>query len=828
MSDLEDSGHSSLRHPPIVVIGASAGGLSSIETIVESLSEDCGFALVFVQHLSPDHRSHMVELLGRRTKMPIHVAKSGKPLEGGQVTLIPAGTLARIEDGAIHFGDVEQGPELLRPISYLLESLAEAPHLRAAVILSGSGTDGAKGLRSVHEGGGITIVQEPRSASFDGMPRAALATGAVDLEMTPVEIAEFLKNRTLGFLGPGKSKERVAGWKAVIGLIEKLGADTGITFRSYRQGSLLRRIERVIETDQLKSPQGLLKKVNDTPGYSLQIVEDMLIAVTSFFRDEFAWVAFDQLVVSNLVEACSAGQDVRIWCPGCATGQEPYSVAMAMAERLPPDEWSRVKIFGTDIHEPNLATAREGIYEARALEGLSAERQERFTISTERGRRQVIPEIRAMVTFSKHNLLRDSPLGNLDVISCRNMLIYFTRDAQEDIFARFHLGLKDGAVLFLGASEEPHSLRSGFKSMGNKTNLYRRHKDPTMLIPNISRDRISTPMTPVRVVPAARPAPDRVEVAYGALLDSMISRGVMLGEDGRILHIFGDFSQLVHLSGAPPYSLLKFLSHEAGGTLISVLAAAREDTGTWKEVFLDLGTIGDHDGVLIRIMSVHTPDMTPVYLLVLPVADDEELAVSTTELDGEETNVWLTRELKAAKASLRTLSKELGVRHEQLQTTNEELTSSNEELQSTNEEVLSVNEELRTVNDELQRRIAEEQRLAEDLNNLLRSTEIGVIFLNPDMRIRSFTPAATDLFRIRDLDIGRKIEEIRSDLEMSEILSMARRINAGATIVEHAVEIRDRSLLVRAHPYRSRHGAFDGFVITIVDVSQYKDMVDHD
>lgn len=815
----------------VVGIGASAGGLEALERFFEHAPTDAGMAFVVVQHLSPDFKSLMAELLARRTRLPIQLVTDGMLVERDHVYLIPPKKEMIIAGGRLRLSERDPKQELSLPIDVFFRSLARDCGPRAvAIVLSGGGSDGSRGIRDVHEAGGLVLVQDVESAQFDGMPKTARDAGVASWVLAPEDMPRIIVEHAASRVtGPdavaGELVVPEVGLPAVYALLE---GEFGIDFTHYKPSTVTRRIERrlaLARTADLEEYLGRLRRGHT----ELDVLyRDLLIGVTRFFRNEEAFLALEQRVLPELLRRAPEGTPFRVWVAGCATGEEAYSLAILLHE-LTRDGGRAVKIFATDVHRGSLDVAARGIYPDEAVANVSPERRERYFTRTG-GAWQVVPEVRQTIVFAQHNVIRDAPFTRVDLVSCRNLLIYLQPAAQQKALGLFHFALNRGGTLFLGPSESPGPMVQDFETVDRHWRIYEKTSDARASIdPRGASVRAFEPrLAQAATGGASRAAATHMLATYDALLAEAMPPSLLVGEHGDLIHTFGGASRFLRFrEGRPASSVLDVVGPELKLVLAGGLKRAlREPTGiVFKAVRVDGDDAPPWDVSIRRVgprgRSVH-------HLLVsfqlaaaapAPRSSREELEIAQTARDHIGA---LEAELASTKENLQAAIEELETSNEELQAANEELLASNEELQSTNEELQSVNEELYTVNAEYQRKIAELTELTNDMDNLLAATDVGTIFLDGDLRIRKFTPRIADAFSLLPHDVGRPIDTFTHTIEHPDLVADLRRVLVTGAPIE--VETRDRrggSYFLRLLPYRAK-ARVDGVVITLIDVSGLK------
>ena len=822
---------------PIVGMGASAGGLEAFAKFFDVMPPRSAMAFILVQHLDPRHASVLDEILAKHTTMPVRKAANGMKVVPDNVYVIPPNADLAIKGGVLKVMKREAGRGM--PIDRFFTSLAEDQGDNAVcVILSGTGTDGTLGLRAVKENGGLTIAQSPETARFDSMPRSAVPTGLVDfvlpIEAMPGKLVEYgralIEFRTR--MGDGVLDQQTL--EQLPRIIAAVRRKTGHDFSEYRQKTIVRRIQRRMQVLHLESPAKYYERLRTDPGEPESLFREMLIGVTHFFRDPEAFEALRKLVIPALLKGRDREEELRIWVPACASGEESYSHAILLKEemaRLRVD--FPVRLFAGDIDEDGLEEARRAIYPLGISQHVSKVLLDRY-FQQQGDYYRVKKEIRDMCVFSTHNLIKNPPFSRLDLISCRNFLIYLETELQTRLMPLFHYALKPGGYLFLGPSESLGSAAALFRAVDKKHRIFQR-KDgvhtPTFTFPitDPRLDRRAVKDAPPRGVVAAEPQVGRT--LERMLLSRFAPPGVLVNEGGDILYISGRTGPYLEQPAGTPSS--NVLSMARQGLRMELRAALHKCVKTREEVVYRNVLVKGENGPLhinLTVRPMQESSDSDLYMIIFDPAPEpapaaEELPPRAAASEG--VMQQLESELEATKARLQGTIEDLEASNEELKSANEELLSMNEELQSgneemqtTKEELQSLNEELETVNAELSNKVDELDRTYSDLQNLFQSTQIATIFVDKDLRIKKFTPAVTQLLRLIDADIGRPITDIATrfpdgDLagEVQEVLrtlSSRRRelsIPAGATYT------------MQITPYRTIDNVIDGAVITFHDVT---------
>ena len=849
---------------PIVGIGASAGGLAAFEAFFTGMPADTdpGMAFVLVQHLAPDHKSILTDLIRRYTRMQVFEVEDGMEVQINCAYIIPPnrdmaflnGTLQLLKPAA------PRGQRL--PIDFFFRSLAQDQRERAiGIVLSGTGSDGTLGVRDIKGEGGMVMAQNPASTEYDGMPRSALATGMVDYELPPAEMpAQLIAYTTHAFGRPPKpAVPAPKAENALKKIFVLLRSQTGHDFSQYKPSTVLRRIERRMAVHQIETMEEYVRFAQQTPEEVEALFRDLLIGVTSFFRDPEAFKALEEQVVPKLFADRPANAVIRVWSVGCSSGEEAYSLAMLLAERQAAIRQTfPVQVFATDIDSQAIATARAGIYPASIATDVSPERLARFfTAEPDNSAFRINKSIRDMLVFSEQNVIKDPPFSRLDLISCRNLLIYMSTELQRKIIPLFHYALNPGGFLFLGTSETVGEFLNLFAVQERKQKLYQRkddlaggqRKNLERFVPSMPAIDAAFPQDVARTFPAKK-LPLR-ELTEQALLQQVVQAGALVNAQGDILYLHGRTG--MYLEPAPgesgPNNILKMAREGLRRDLTTALHKALQTRETVCSPGLRVKTNGDFITVNLIVRPVdpaqsETPE-PPLYLVILeqaqaggqgsevrgPGSDDRARGAETGDADA--LVVELQRELRAKEEYLQAANEEMETSNEELKSSNEEMQSVNEELQSTNEELetskeelQSVNEELATVNAELQAKVADLSRANNDMNNLLAGTGIATVFVDHQLRILRFTPAATRIINLILSDIGRPVAHIVSNLSGYDTL-ISDTQSVLDTLVPKEVEVRtteNRWYSMRILPYRTMDNVIEGVVLTFVDVTEARKM----
>ncbi|SKA97602.1 two-component system, chemotaxis family, CheB/CheR fusion protein [Paucidesulfovibrio gracilis DSM 16080] len=818
----------------VVGIGASAGGLEALQQFFSNIDPIEGVSFVVVQHLSPDYKSLMPELLARKTRMQVRHVVDGEEVLPGVVYILPPKNNLTMYAGKLFL--TPQEPHLNLPIDLFFRSLAEDRGENAVgIILSGTGSDGTRGVRAIKEHGGLVLVQEEESATFDGMPRSAISTGIVDFVLPPDRMAGELRRLGTGLrTQEPRFPKRAAGRQDTLGKILALvKIKSGLDFSYYKENTIIRRIERRMSINQVESPEEYAAYLEKHPGEIGVLYKEFLIGVTKFFREPEAYECIAEKVLPELFNAKDPHEPLRIWVAGCSTGEEAYSLAITVNEYLAANELkTELKIFATDIDRDALAVAAQGAYPLSIAADASLDRLGRYFFK--KGEvYQIQPHIRKQVIFAYHNLIKDPPFPRIDLVSCRNLLIYLQPVLQRKVLSHFQYSLAPQGFLFLGSSESVGDHANTFFPFENRWKLFRYHDDgrPRMPLPvsggslSVQKEQIDISATEGEA--ASPPRPDEGgDTLTTRLLERCMPPTLLVGRDRTVQHIFGDVNEFVQMrAGRPQADVTKIVRDDLAIPLSSALQRATKEGGDIhiRGVAYHIGE--ERRSVDIVVRSLGGGHGGGYLAVTFQTAENDDMHLESYDLkEGVKTRIRdLERELQYTKENLQATIEELETSNEELQATNEELLAANEELQSTNEELQSVNEELITVNAEYQSKIQELTELNDDLDNLMASTEVGTIFLDQALCIRKFTSAATVTFKIIDSDVGRPISDLSHRLQYPELEGDLRDVLGRNRELEREVRDEDgRWYLARLLPYASGLDDGGGVLLTLVDISRIK------
>jgi two-component system CheB/CheR fusion protein len=834
----------------VVGIGASAGGLESLQRFFDRMPADSGMAFVVVQHLSPDFKSVMDELLSRHSDMPVTLAVDGEPLEPNHVYLLPPGKEIHVREGKLWLRDREPTAFAL-PIDAFFRSLADdLGDAAIAIVLSGSGSDGSRGVVEVKRAGGLVLAESPATARFDSMPTSSVATGAVDRVCAPEEMPQLLCGLRAA---PESSEQEIAGTPSEPkdALFDLLREQYGIDFARYKANTVSRRLARRLSLKGETDLHEYVNQLRDDPAELSTLYHDLLIGVTRFFRDPEAFQVLEERVIPDILERVPPQEEIRVWSAGCATGEEAYSMAILFHEALTRAKRPvNLKLLATDMHRASLERASSGIYTDDQLVHVSEERLMRY-FTRRGGSHQVSGDLRQLVVFAPHNVMKDAPFTRMNLIACRNLLIYLDAEAQRSVISLFHFGLASGGILFLGSSETAGGLSHEFSVIHERAKLFRKRRDVRLLKPvPLSPGGQIVPTRPTDGVSSPRGVgiEPRLLASYDQLLDRFLPPSFLVDEQGRLLDSFGGAERFLSIKRRRPSGNLLDL---VDGNLRAVLATAMQRVVRTGQAVSLLGLRLTEEETPHRVVVelVNPPRDEGVHLLVRieedavgrPAARDVS-APLVDQLDPNAASVErvqsLEGELSYAKEVLQATVEELETSNEELQATNEELIASNEELQSTNEELQSTNEELYSVNAEYQQKIEELQQLNADIQHLLEGTDVGTIFLDSGLRIRKYTSRIANVFRVQEQDIGRELGDFSHTIKRPSLMDDLRRVlNEGISVED---EVRDEAgtpFFLRILPYRSgpvdrdvgvaANRSITGVVLTITDTTALERAREH-
>jgi two-component system CheB/CheR fusion protein len=838
----------------VVGIGASAGGLEALQEFFGNLSHKTGAAFIVVQHLSPDYKSMMSELLKKHTQMPIFEVEDGTTISADSIYLMPPRKNMLITEGKLLLSEQMPDGQPHMSIDVFLRSLAEdQQHKGIGVVLSGTGTDGTRGIRAMKESGGLTVVQKPDSAKFDGMPQSAFNTGLVDMVLTPEEMGESIVNYI--------NHPSISGDAPVIhytasddesdslsAIFELLNTKSSINFSQYKPSTVARRIERRLGINQLTSLESYLSLLKES-NRELQILsKELLIGVTRFFRDDDAFEVMFNEVIPNIIRHTPQNESIRIWTAGCSSGEEAYSLAIMFDEVMrSKNEHRRIKIFATDVDEEAIAEASSGIYSSDIAQDISASRLE--TYFEPHGDGYVVnSNVRQMVIFAVHNMIEDPPFSNVDLVSCRNALIYFQQSAQKKVFTSFHFALQQGGFLFLGNSESLGEMQTHFETVDERNKIFKKLSAAKLPFSQSSLTKaepqtgVAQPALYSPILPQVRPSRsvyvDKLKPVRERLISQYAPDCVVLDDSFEALHVYGDVALYTRgLSEGKVSTNIKDMVIDELSVAVSTAlyrCEKNEEDVYYKDVAFE--RFGKHYSIdlAVFIVKLHDFQTSPRSFVLQFIQSTEtrplreistEITFNVSEQSQQRIND-LEQELIKKQEHLQVTVEELETTNEELQSANEELMSANEELQSTNEELQSVNEELYTVNSEYQEKIQQLTEANSDLDNVINSTDIGIVFLDQHLTIRKFTPHAANYINLRASDIGRPIHHISHELDYPDLLTQIGMVSSSGDIVEEDILSKTgQAVLLRLMPYTtpsSDESPNKGVLITITNISRLK------
>jgi two-component system CheB/CheR fusion protein len=821
-----DEARSAGRPFPIVGIGASAGGLEALDLFLRNLPTAIDIAFVIVQHLEPTQKDFMVELLQRATPMKVVQVRDRTIVHPSCIYVIPPNKEMCILHGVLHLLDRIAPQGLHLPIDFFLRSLADDQQERSVgVILSGMGSDGTLGLRAIKEKGGGTFVQEPASAKCDGMPESAVAAGLADfvapVELLPDKIITYLRHAPLmAKSGLAKADKARSGLGKILILLRD---QTGHDFSLYKYVALYRRIERRMSIHQIDKIATYVRFLQENPQEVGLLFKELLIGVTGFFRDPAAWEKLKTEIIPAILKGRSPGQALRAWVIGCATGEEAYSLAIVFREaleQLKPVRNFSLQIFATDLDRDAIEKARAAVYPPNIAADVSPKRLDRFFIQVEHGY-QISKTIRGMVIFAPQNLIMDPPFTKMDLVSCRNLLIYLSPELQKRLLPLFHYSLNPGGVLLLGRSETVAEFTDLFSMLDDKTRLYRRMESHLRTKP-IKLSPSFVPMAHTLLQPSkpSKPGVNLQALADQLLLQKYSPAAVLVNDKGDILYISGRTGKYLEpAAGKVNWNIFAMaregLRYELNG--IFQKALQQKDAVTLKNVAVR--TNGGVQAVDLTIQAIAEPKVLRGLVMIVftdVAARPKGKELGTSGRFSAAALMRMERELEQARQEAR-------ITHDEMQISQEEARCASEELQSMNEELQSMNEELQMLNHELNVKVNDLSRLNNDMKNLLDSTELTTLFLDGALNVRLFTMGSSRIFRLMPGDVGRPITDIASDLLYSELADNAREVLR--TLIAHDQQMTTRDghwFQMRIMPYRTLDNMIDGVVITFVDITVSK------
>lgn len=837
----------------VVGIGASAGGLKALQAFFESLPTETGLAYVVITHLHPEHESHLAGLLQARTRMSVSQVLSRTLIEPDHVYVIPPNRNILVTDSHLDIAEFEDPHGQRTPVDDFFRSLAREHPNTAAIILSGSGTDGAVGIKDVKEAGGLLMVQDPYEAEYDGMPAAAIATGIVDAVLPVRELARKLVDivRSKPQVPPSADDLNDHERDMIKRIVAHVHARTGHDFSQYKKSTVLRRIQRRMQLNGSETLEGYLDYLRNNGAEASMMFSDILIGVTNFFRDRTPWDVLGQKIIPALLDSKADGESVRVWSIGCATGEEAYSIGILLLEHAAKlDRHHEMLVLASDLDDVSLSRAREGVYPNAIEADVSPERLESFFLK-QGNHYQVKRDLRDLVLFASHSIMRDPPFSHIDLVVCRNVLIYLQKELQDSLFDIFHYALNPGGYLFLGNSESAESAEELFQPVDKTNRIYRakpwlREQPHVPILPltlrqTWRRDRVHVPARQ----PLFRAPPElhTFEEQHRAALEMYGPPTVLVGEDYSILHVSETAGRfLLQPKGGITTDLLRLVRPELQMELRAALFQAFEKNKTvvTKPVIVKFNGETHDVTIFVRPRGAKAARGAPEgrEAVVAFLEDEFERPAKSgksaagdradarhdavvTQLEAEISR--LREQLQATIEEYDSSNEEMKAGNEELQSINEEYRSATEELETSKEELQSVNEELQAVNQELKGKLDEISRAHSDLENLMSSSEVATLFLDRELRIVRYTPTMSTIFNIMATDRGRSITHLTNKLAYDQLVEDAQRVLRDLSMIERKVRGDDgKWFLIRQRPYRTLDHKIDGVVITFTDISKLK------
>jgi two-component system, chemotaxis family, CheB/CheR fusion protein len=822
--------------PHIAAIGASAGGVKALQVLFETLPKDTGLAFVVIVHLDPARESELANILGSKTKMPVIPVAGDTPLEADHVYVIPPNRRLHITDHTVSTLPFDEAHGLRAPIDLFFRSLAQQHGDGFAVILTGAGSDGSSGVKAVKEAGGIILVQDPAEAEYPSMPSSAIATGVADF-ILPVrgiaqQLVELARNKHAVLKRLRESDE-----EQVRRILAHVRVRTGHDFSKYKKSTLLRRLARRMQVTRQESLADYYDYLRRNAEESQALFNDLLISVTHFFRDNSAFEILARDVIPQVFRG--DGNQIRVWIPGCATGEEAYSLAMLLLEEAAKQEARpEIQVFASDLDPGALATAREGVFPVAIEADVSDERLRRF-FTREGDFFRVKRDLRDVILFASHSLLRDPPFSRIDLISCRNLLIYLDRELQQQAANTFHYSLNPGGYLFLGSAESVDGYQSLFRVINREARIYQATGEMAgkfPIPPRLLASPVPSEAQFARTFARVSPIGASEVAAHRQALEKWAQPSALVDIDYRLVHLSENASRYLLPSAGPlTPDITELVRPELRFDLRAALARAFERQQPTLSLPILVRFNGAFHRVYLQVRPVMRDAAAPRQALVFFIEGDavEQSAETATSERGEQRTAedtirQLREELQLTQSRLRAMredseaaNEELRAANEELQSINEEYRSTSEELETSKEELQSINEELQTVNNELKIKLEGVSRAHSDLQNLMAATDFGILFLDPSLRIKRFTPRVTDLFNIKSSDEGRPITDFTNHLEYGEFTADAEAVLKHLLPIERQVHARSGGWYqMRLRPYRTVDDKIDGVVVSFVDVSE--------
>lgn len=827
----------------VVGIGASAGGLETLEVFFRNMVTDSGVAFVIIQHLSPNHKSIMASLLKKDTEMVVREIEDRTSLESNCVYLNPPNKNIAVFNQVLHLMDPVESSTINMPIDYFFQSLSEDLKERAiAIIVSGTASDGTEGIKAIKGEGGMVMVQDPETAKYDGMPRSGIATGLVDfilpVEKMPEQLLGYIKHPIIK-KSNGTAFNKTGSTKGLQKIFALIRSSTGHDFSHYKSSTIERRIERRLVVHQIDSLANYILFLQNNPDEIEILFKNLVIGVTSFFRDPKAYELIEKKLLPPLLKAKQPEDTLRCWVVGCSTGEEAYTLAILIAEAVQRLKINvSVQIFASDIDEAAIEIARKGVYPASIARDISAARLKQF-FTTEEDCFKIKKSIRDMVVFSLQSIIKDPPFSRLDFLSCRNLMIYLDSTLQRKILPVFHYTLNHGGILLLGTSESIGEHTDLFVPVDSKLKIYKRKEGLSRNVIDYSKgityDKSEAPSP--RASQQLDLPKDIQALAEKAILEGFAPSGVVINDKFEILHFVGRTEKyLVPPTGKPSFNILTMARPELKQKLLTVLHKAfRGKTRETKKgvriklndsfalIDISVGPIVG-PGVPSLLMLVVFEDKKDAPILESTVRRKPKGKKQLLEIEQLEQELQSTREhLQSTIEELETSNEELKSTNEELQSVNEEVQSTNEELETSKEELQSTNEEMSTVNSELQNKVDELSKTSDDMSNLLAATEIASIYLDTHLCIKRFTPAAKDIINLIRTDIGRPIDDLKTNFPQVDLAGLAQKVLTDLNTISTEIQAKEGTWYsLKILPYRTTANVIEGVVITIININEIK------
>lgn len=835
-------GHTIAVDFPIVGIGSSAGGLEALEKFFGNVPLGSGMAFVVIQHIDPSQETMLPELLQRATPMTVCLAKDRMKVEANHIYVIPPNKNISILRGTLYLFALAEQRGARLPIDFFFRTLAEDRcQMAVGVILSGMGSDGTLGLRAIKENAGVVLVQDPATAKFDGMPSSAIHDGLADIiappEDLPQRIVDYLGHVPHAHLGDAALEQHASSNldKVLILLRDKTGQD----FSLYKKSTIYRRIERRMGIHQIDRIAHYVRFLQENPQELDLLFKEFLIGVTSFFRDPAVWQYIGDEVLPELLAGLPAGKELRAWVPACSTGEEAYSLAIVFREaldRIKPSGNFTMQIFATDLDGDAIARARMGHYPVNISADVSEQRLARFFIADNHGGYRIGPEIREMVIFAPQNVVMDPPFTKLDIITCRNLLIYFDPELQQKLLPLFHYSLNPGGLLLLGSAETIGNFTNLFSPRGNKEHLYQRSRGALNVAEiNFPSHYISNEVTqmPIKIPPTA----NLQTLAEQVLLQKFTPAAVLVSPLGDIININGRTGKYLEpAAGKANWNIHAMARDGLRQELAGILPKVARERGSITRAGVQVASDHGVQSVNVTVSAIDEPTalqgMIMIVFVDMPASEvkkrnprGQSSSASVREKELELALQQSLIEIQASREEMQTSQEELRSTNEELQSTNEELQSTNEELTTSKEEMQSMNEELQTLNSELQAKLEDLSVANNDLQNLLNSTEIATVFLDGALSVRRFTSSVTGLIKLIPSDVGRPLSDIVTDLVYPDLQANVQEVLRSLIPIEKQTPTCDgRWFSVRILPYRTLSNVIDGAVLTFMDITLTKQL----